>query len=293
MTERLFYKYVTAERIDVLKNNCVRFTQPEALNDPFESMPCLTMVKQDSLRRLHAKMVATAGSIGDEGQQEYLRNFVEVVIEGLFKQMGMIHAFLSVSEIFDSLLMWSHYTEAHTGFVMGFAADCKLFAPENLSRHGLKPVEYSTDRLVFPASGYLGMSYDEMVATNTHFLFTKSVEWRYEREHRVLAMPRDADKTISTDPPIYLFDFPPQSIRTIIFGYRMSALHCEEIARLAKDKYPWASLVQAQLDEHKFGLRFGPYSEHVRHCGKLAEVRKQFNPRIPVEEYLPKNENKP
>jgi hypothetical protein len=30
------YKYVTAERIDVLQNELIRFTQPSALNDPWD-----------------------------------------------------------------------------------------------------------------------------------------------------------------------------------------------------------------------------------------------------------------
>jgi hypothetical protein len=33
------YKYVSSERIDILKNAYIRFTQPAAFNDPFESFP--------------------------------------------------------------------------------------------------------------------------------------------------------------------------------------------------------------------------------------------------------------
>ncbi len=36
------YKYVTAERVDILKNGLIRFTQPAAFNDPFETFPCFT-----------------------------------------------------------------------------------------------------------------------------------------------------------------------------------------------------------------------------------------------------------
>lgn len=34
----IVYKYLRPERIDVLKNSLIRFTQPAALNDPFESL---------------------------------------------------------------------------------------------------------------------------------------------------------------------------------------------------------------------------------------------------------------
>jgi hypothetical protein len=33
------YKYVTFDRIDILKNEHIRFTQPSAFNDPFELLP--------------------------------------------------------------------------------------------------------------------------------------------------------------------------------------------------------------------------------------------------------------
>ncbi len=35
----LVYKYVVPERIDVLKNGYIRFSQVDALNDPFEMYP--------------------------------------------------------------------------------------------------------------------------------------------------------------------------------------------------------------------------------------------------------------
>ena len=33
----IFYKYLPPERIDILQNRLIRFTQPNALNDPFEA----------------------------------------------------------------------------------------------------------------------------------------------------------------------------------------------------------------------------------------------------------------
>jgi hypothetical protein len=57
--ETLVYKYVTAERIDILENGLIRCTQPFALNDPFETMPNLREIEdylrhraQETVRRL-------------------------------------------------------------------------------------------------------------------------------------------------------------------------------------------------------------------------------------------------
>ena len=39
----MIYKYVVPDRIDVLENSLIRFTQANALNDPFEVDPCMLL----------------------------------------------------------------------------------------------------------------------------------------------------------------------------------------------------------------------------------------------------------
>src|SRR6187431_483413 len=43
------YKYVTPERIDILKNELIRFTQAGALNDPWEMRPYIERLMEDDL----------------------------------------------------------------------------------------------------------------------------------------------------------------------------------------------------------------------------------------------------
>jgi hypothetical protein len=42
----LIYKYVVPERIDVIENVSIRFTQADALNDPFEIKPSFNLYKK-------------------------------------------------------------------------------------------------------------------------------------------------------------------------------------------------------------------------------------------------------
>jgi hypothetical protein len=42
----IVYKYLAPDRIDVLAGNLIRFTQPAALNDPFESNPITTTLRK-------------------------------------------------------------------------------------------------------------------------------------------------------------------------------------------------------------------------------------------------------
>lgn len=41
------FKYVTEERIDILKDSCIRFTQPSRFNDPFDVFPYLKAIADD------------------------------------------------------------------------------------------------------------------------------------------------------------------------------------------------------------------------------------------------------
>ena len=47
------YKYVEADRVDILVNKSIRFTQPSALNDPFELQPLFEeLFTEDDLKSL-------------------------------------------------------------------------------------------------------------------------------------------------------------------------------------------------------------------------------------------------
>src|SRR5271157_4663926 len=45
------YKYLPPERLDVLRNLCIRFTQPGAQNDPFEFRPLINRFRRPEVAR--------------------------------------------------------------------------------------------------------------------------------------------------------------------------------------------------------------------------------------------------
>ncbi len=47
---KTLYKYVVPERIDILQNGLIRFTQPMYFNDPFELYPSIKNFTDDSGR---------------------------------------------------------------------------------------------------------------------------------------------------------------------------------------------------------------------------------------------------
>jgi hypothetical protein len=90
--------------------------------------------------------------------------------------------------------------------------------------------------------------------------FTKSPEWAYEKEFRILAHPKHADKTLPGPGghDVRLYNFPPQRIREIILGYRMEKANREKIVKIMRQKYPHAEIFEAVLSETEFAVDIVP-----------------------------------
>jgi hypothetical protein len=74
-----------------------------------------------------------------------------------------------------------------------------------------------------PLGGFSKLTENEAIEANAGFLFTKSTDWKYEREMRLLAMPYKANKILRPDsqPPVFLYDFPIEAVRQVILGNRI------------------------------------------------------------------------
>jgi hypothetical protein len=74
------YKYVTPERTDILKKGLIRFTQPAAFNDPFETLPCfIGGLPDDYVKGLMGDIIA------DQNQ------YKEILLSVFKKEMNKRH----------------------------------------------------------------------------------------------------------------------------------------------------------------------------------------------------------
>jgi hypothetical protein len=102
---------------------------------------------------------------------------------------------------------------------------------------------------------------DKFFMENTNIL-TKSNHWAYEKELRMSASP-DAANDHKPGPDgheLYLFRFPPESVREVILGYRMSTEAREAIVEIVSDTYSKAKLYEAALSESQYDLDILPYA---------------------------------
>jgi hypothetical protein len=115
----ILYKYVPPKRIDILQNGRIAFSDPRTFNDPFEVSPVFAADDPEAIEL--AKKLSIAGEDHDvmRARIEKLQDdhgMKRLVYENATNIVGV----LSLRAVPDSILMWAHYTEKHTGFAIGF-----------------------------------------------------------------------------------------------------------------------------------------------------------------------------
>jgi hypothetical protein len=152
----------------------------------------------------------------------------EVALRGINSGIGI----LSLSGRWNSALMWSHYTYSYAGFCVGFNRSHDYFKGLESgtgNRSCLMPVKYCEDRFFLPDENLSDEDVDNI-------LLTKSVDWDYEKEERMISVLHIANKRNEKSPyPVDLFEIPSEAISEIIVGGRASEELIEKARSRAQD----------------------------------------------------------
>lgn len=266
----LLYKHIAAERIDDILAGKIRFTQPGAFNDPFE-MPAFKLQEAAEALKLSGLLDQADNIMGDLISNPlipsphaftlplyYLRSTpsgnpaindaetAKSVIEKI-KSIDQKFGILSLTATGENLLMWAHYSNEHKGAVIELDIEDPAFQQRAFQE--ARNMSYTTRRPHLPVNEEVLMD---------HF-FTKSSEWSYEQEFRIVRYLEDhADvKLRDAQFPIYLFDLPNSCIKSLTFGTRFDPTHrdivCDQIRQNHALKH--IHLYQANIDAQEFQLR--------------------------------------
>ncbi|WP_052132451.1 DUF2971 domain-containing protein [Vibrio variabilis] len=209
----MYFKYLPAERLDVLQNLKIRFSPLSELNDPYE---------------------------------------VYGVKEGNIVDMGFSNKYdgclvLSLSRSRNNLLMWSHYADAGAGFVLELDLNDKNCTHIDSVEEKFKiyDVEYR-DEL---------RDINEVEAPD--LFLTKPKCWEYEEESRIIAMsdslylspPKDHSSS-----PLFLYDLPRDSIKTIYIGPTATELTQYYIRHYVEHHNLRCKVIKMVMDTNRFGF---------------------------------------
>lgn len=284
-----YYKFVSYERIDILKNGLIRFTPAKKCNDPFEIMPTITPISSEYIEyflNLNQQQRDDLHFSDDDYHYSIMRKEKIEEKRKLFQEkidkMGIlslssnlkINQLLTVSvpdknDPRTNLIMWSHYADSHKGFVIEFRENFI----ENIE---MKKVDYNDERNI--------LTYEDIDHNNFDGLFfKKSTEWEYEQEYRAILELDKADKTITTDnDEIHLFKINKKKIKSITFGCRMSNDNKRTIMDIIKNdnEYNDVSFNHAYLNDTGYFLNFyyddGRFTNNPEFSGQYIPIHKKI-----------------
>jgi hypothetical protein len=278
----IIYHYCHTGGLYILRDARLLLSPPAAFNDPFELSPKYVRIEPltdewgaemlgehfdeyyERIGRFHGR--------SKEEERKYCFTNMDKIVEELrakspenannikedfLQHSSNIWTLGCFSKTARSVLMWSHYAKKHTGMVIGFDTNHKPFnMPGFLD---LIHVKYRKERPIF----IHGRSMETFEKSLRRVVGTKSKDWSYEREVRVL-VPRSA-----LDEGKYM-DLIAPSVVCVIYAsncpplFRMQAYHFLRqpllshvaiyAARLHKTDYKLEFLM-LRKGSQKFGIR--------------------------------------
>lgn len=215
------YRHMSFEDYYVsgIKNATLYFSSPANFNDPFDSSFALA---EQPTKDFHKKILKNLGVQANPAQQILNRKKSQKLLdqsfregsffEERFKKVGII----CLNHHPLSILMWSHYANYHKGFLieLKFPKDSKKL--ESLDYLPF-PVTYSAE---FPRGNI--DNFDEIQVYK--MLYTKSQDWAYEHEFRILATGFK-----STDDQLRIYEYPKSWLTSIILGCKTSKIDADRI----------------------------------------------------------------
>lgn len=237
----------------------VFYAKPSTFNDPLDCDPTIDMdIDRRHLERLLYRILLKHRSeeearndigylrylsteYGDYKTEPDVENYLMRLIASDIKreldlELGN-QGVLSLSATWKSGLMWSHYADEHRGI-------CIEYDTRDQAHPRLKPVDYKGLRAIKTSDLYRWKVRDDTAAKEqvlqTYF-YTKSNEWRYEKEWRDVREKNGVAEV-------------PFRTTAILFGLRCNGSVIKSIVKLLND-HPQIKIWQVLPKDDGFGLR--------------------------------------
>lgn len=241
----MYYKYRTcsSRTWDLLKKHEVYFSLPGDLNDPLD----VSIDVKSEYERAKSHVYET--DTHPEGRKSFLITMLDSIKKGVTEEGEEIslnqalylfmqrRGVLSLSKSAHDALLWSHYADGHRGLCLGFNAEILkidgttssgdvqyLPNPPYMEKFLALAEEFGEfcrpwDGLHF--SDEQGKNfYNKQVDTMLHIgLFTKSEDWKYEQEFRIISNPGN-------------HSFSASALQEVIIGAKTSKANEEKVKDL-------------------------------------------------------------
>lgn len=286
-----FYKYTDIETAClILQNKTWRWSSPSQFNDPFDVQSTLcfdceedvfreTLCKEIeeivlSKKQVDFKYIEGIGEaivvlrdkyLRQDCTKEYVRAIIKIMVDAygnlrekfrgqyfqwLQEKLPYLRVFC-VSEVRDSILMWSHYADYHKGVVFKL----KVLHGKDITLCDAGRVIYDKNPFIFFTTqewidDFIGI--DEVGRkADDKYIYHKNKIWYYEKEWRVWFEVTEKAEQEFTYCNVY-----PEEIEAVYFGCNTSGGNRTKIMKLAREVNPKVAFFQGSKDQDGFGIVF-------------------------------------
>lgn len=245
---QMLYKYTSFSKYTeaLVAQPRLWFSAPANLNDPFECRPWFDFTYQqhqlvESVARHISRVdpditasTATAHAVGVflEGRHRRPETWQSLRAE-LVARLTLEVGVLCLSGTGENILMWSHYSNCHTGICLGFEA-----SPYTPFFGRAQEVLYDES---LPTVDIFNTPHETQV---DQIFLTKYADWRYEKEWRI----------IEHDAGPGSHEYPAELLRTITFGLNTTASDRELVRSWAARRNHTVVFQECVQDQRAFKL---------------------------------------
>jgi hypothetical protein len=277
------FKYLPRERLGVLQDLLIRFSQASSLNDTLELRPPIKGVAAhetlagigigklaptvwsdasamnpkvlDNKKTLDSLCPGLADLAAEILLQTTAQKFADAVRlrheknpHAMFDLVDRNFGILSLTQTATDVRMWGHYADGGRGFLIEFDPEHPWFHAKQEERDSfrhMQKVNYVSTR---PAMYLLDL-------TELEFLYTKWDVWKDEQEWRIIRCFNEAAKRCDGLDPygneILLFAIPPGSIKAVVIGFSASSDFETEICSTLSKNSALAHVVVSRATQSK------------------------------------------
>jgi len=244
-----------------LTESQVYFASPAQFNDPFD---CAINYRYDKLsdeEKLEKYFTMIKGDKPQLNDDEVMKQAQSWMREGLLEKDALLEnnkrilqeitnnkvGVFSLTKTKTPVLLWSHYSDNHKGFCIGYDREILIQDFMNKYNDYRKMVFYEID---VEYSDTYPIIIPKKDITSTEYmrkpLSTKAKFWEYENEKRILLLGGSRELTT----------VPAAAISEVIMGCKMSDKDQIEIGEFVIKNLSQASLKLCKMHEEKFELIF-------------------------------------
>jgi hypothetical protein len=259
------YKYMTWQPFDegcytkdnLLKSN-LYFNSPDKLNDPFDTLPFVNTdvnskefinwaIKTVMTKEHVTKQIARKKALDRIKKDPRFKN-IHTIREEAQKTISAMRTNTGIccftTNEPETLLMWAHYGDKHKGICLEFNfSGKKIFKGHATDNRSIsKPVQIIYSKTL-PIHNFFSDSkyeFDELGKS----LLTKSIEWKYENEYRIIFMNY-----------VGIANYEEQILTGVYAGYKMGTNEFNELKKAIKIMRIQPQLYHMEKEDRKFRLK--------------------------------------